>query len=643
MDASRERLRAAVESSPSGLLMIDADGRIVLVNREIERLFGYSREELLGKSVDMLVPARFRSPHPGHRAGFLASPRVRAMGAGRDLFGLRKDGSEVPVEIGLTPVVTEEGLFVLSSIVDIGARKRAEARFRVAVESSPNGMVMVDADGRIVLVNREIERMFGYGREELLGQRIETLVPDRFRGQHPRDRARFFSAPTSRAMGAGRELFGLRKDGTEIPIEIGLNPIETDEGMFVLSSIVDIGARKEAEQERRALEGQLRQSQKMEAVGTLAGGIAHDFNNILGAIMGFGELLARTVSESQAQADIQGILASAERGRQLVQHILVFSRRQELTRKPLALEGAVTEGLKLLRPTLPASVELRLTVDPEAPRILGDATAVHQVLMNLATNAAYAMPKGGALEVRVDPFYVRDSVARGRPDLHEGTYTVLSVRDTGAGMDLATQERAFEPFFTTKPLGQGTGLGLAVVHGILTEHGGTVELESQPGAGTVVRCLFPAIEGKGEAALAAAPVLSRGFGERVLLVEDELTLAEVGGRQLAALGYSVVVETDPFKALEQVRENPSQFDVLVTDYSMPKMMGLALAQAVLELRPDLPVLMMTGFIEDELAERAAAIGVRRLLRKPVPLLELAEAIQGTLRGSASAAPPPVVQ
>jgi len=549
------------------------------------------------------------------------------MGAGRDLFGLRKDGTEVPVEIGLTPVVTEEGLFVLSSIVDISARKGAEARFRAAVESSPNGMVMVDREGRIILVNREIERMFGYAREELLGQRIELLVPERFRQRHPSDRTSFFGAPSSRAMGAGRDLFGLRKDGSEIPVEIGLNPIETDEGTFVLSSIVDIGARKRSEQDRRELESQLRQAQKMEAVGTLAGGIAHDFNNILGAIMGYSELLLRSLTGAQERADARGILDSAERGKQLVQHILTFSRRQELTRRPIAVGPAMTEALKLLRPTLPAPVEIQLNVHPEAPRILGDATAIHQVLMNLTTNAAYAMPGGGTIDVKVEPFYVRDSVARARPDLHEGTYALLSVRDTGPGMDPTVKERAFEPFFTTKPLGQGTGLGLAVVHGVMKEHGGTVELESELGEGTTVRCLFPALLTDEEVETAIEEVPSRGGGERVLLVEDERPLGAVAERHLAALGYAAVVETDPVKALERFRASPNDFDLIITDYSMPRLMGIELVRSVRAIRGDIPVVMITGFIEDELAEQAAAIGVRQLLRKPVPLSELAEAIR----------------
>jgi PAS domain S-box-containing protein len=612
--------------------MVDANGQIVLVNQEVERLFGYSREELLGKSVDILVPERFRANHPEFRGGFFAHPRVRAMGAGRDLYGLRKDGSEVPVEIGLTPVATDEGLFVLSSIVDISSRKRAELRFRAAVESSPNGMVMVDTSGRIVLVNREVERMFGYDRAELLGQSIEMLVPERFRGNHPMFRAGFFGNPQTRAMGAGRDLFGVRKDGTELPVEIGLNPIETEEGLFVLSSIVDISARKQSEEQREQLEQQLRQAQKMEAVGTLAGGIAHDFNNILGAIIGFGEFLRTEVHGDQSQADLRELLKAAERGKDLVERILSFSRRQDRILRPLDLGQAATEAARLLRATLPVTVEIKVNVHPETPRVMADATSVHQILMNLGTNAAHAMPSGGRLEISSEPFYVRDSMARGRPDLREGLYALLTARDSGQGMDHLIRERVFEPFFTTKPLGAGTGLGLAVVHGIMKDHGGAVDLESEPGQGTSVRCMFPALTSETSESAAIPQGTPQGQGQRVLVIEDEETLAQVGKRRLETLGYQVTVATDSVQALQMFRERPREFDVIITDYSMPRMVGLDLSRALLQIRPDIPILMITGFVEELPPEVVRAAGIRRMLKKPVTAHELGVAVHEVLAG-----------
>ncbi|HVX89391.1 MAG TPA: PAS domain S-box protein, partial [Gemmatimonadales bacterium] len=467
--ASEQRLRAAIDSAPSGLLMIDAEGRIVLVNREVERLFGYPREELLGRPVELIVPERYREAHSQYRAGFTERPAIRQMGVGRELFGRRKDGTEVPVEIGLTPLVTDEGLFVLSSIVDITARRKAEARFRAAVESSPSGMVMVDAAGRIVLVNREVERLFGYSREELLGRSVDTLVPMRSRGAHPEFRAGFYASPDARAMGAGRELFGLRKDGTEVPVEIGLNPIETEEGLFVLSSIVDISSRVAARQERARLEEQLRQSQKMEAMGTLAGGIAHDFNNILGGILGYAELALAATADPAVRNDLGEVIGAAARGRELVAAILRFSRRQEATRTPVDLGQVVAESLRLLRPTLPATIAVDQQAAPGPLRALADATAVQQIVMNLATNAAHAMPSGGRIQIELEPFYARDSFVRSHPEMHEGPYVVLRVRDDGRGMPPEILSRAMEPFFTTKPPGTGSGLGLAMVHGLMRE------------------------------------------------------------------------------------------------------------------------------------------------------------------------------
>ena len=520
--------------------------------------------------------------------------------------------------------------------VPTDASRATEQRLRVAVDSSPGGLLMTDARGVIVLVNREIERLFGYPREELLGKSVETLVPERFRHGHGGYRAGFTADPRVRSMGAGRELFGLRKDGSEVPVEIGLTPVVTDEGMFVLAAVVDITARKRAEDERRRLEEDLRQAQKLEAVGTLAGGIAHDFNNILFGIVGYAELIGRAKSPAEAQADLDELLKAAARGKELVERIMVFSRRQPTERRPLEIGATVAEAAKLLRATLPPSIEVRVTVHPDAPRVLGDATSIHQVLMNLGTNAAHAMPRGGLLDILVEPRYVRDSVVRSHPGLHEGPYAVLVVRDTGTGMDAAVRSRAFEPFFTTKPKGSGTGLGLSMVHTILEGHQGVIDLASEPGSGTAVTCFFPAMAPSADEERREAEEAPRGNGERVLLVDDEPALARMNQRRLEALGYVVAADSDAERALETFRSRPGDFDVVVTDYLMPRMAGVDLARAVHNLRPDVPIVLLTGYMEELPEETIRAAGIRRLVNKPATMLELAGALRAVVAGARAA-------
>jgi PAS domain S-box-containing protein len=489
---------------------------------------------------------------------------------------------------------------------------------------------MIDATGAIVLVNREVERLFGYAREELLGQPVEMLVPDRYRTRHPGFRDGFSQAPSSRAMGAGRNLFARRKDGTEVPVEIGLTPVATAEGLFVISSIVDISARRAAELEQRRLEDQLRQSQKLEALGRLAGGIAHDFNNILGAIVGYAELVGGAAIPEDAAADVRELLKAAARGKDLADRILRFSRRQDVAPRPLDLGHVVDEVTRLLRATLPARIEIHVHADPAVPRVLADATSVHQILMNLATNASHAMDSGGRLDITLQPFYVVDSFARANPGLREGAHVLLTVRDTGHGMDEQTRARAFEPFFTTKGPGSGSGLGLALVHGIQRDHGGTVWLESEVGVGTTVFCLFPAVEGADQEELPDVAMLARGRGERVLYVDDEAALAEVGRRRLESLGYAVSTAADPREALARFTADPAAVDAVVTDYSMPRMTGIELARELTRIRPGLPVLLVTGYMDDFPAGIVADAGVVRVLLKPVTLATLSEALAGLL-------------
>jgi PAS domain S-box-containing protein len=502
-----------------------------------------------------------------------------------------------------------------------------------AVDSSPSGLLVVDAEGRIVLANREAERLFGYSRRELVGESVDVLLPERRVRAHARLRSAFVRSPSARPMGAGRDLTGRRKDGTEVPVEVGLNPLATEEGTFVLTSVVDITARKTADNERMALQEELRRAHRLEVMGTLASGMAHDFNNVLGAIMGYGEIALMETKESSVQGDLHALLAAVERGREVVQRILGFSRGSKRALRPTSLGASVQEAVHLLHATIPATVDLRLSLHPQTPNVLADPSAVHQILLNLATNATRAMPDGGALEFVLEPFYLQGHAARKRPGLREGPYARLLVRDDGMGITSEVQQRVFEPFFTTQEPGSGNGLGLAMVSRLMAEHGGDVRLESEPGRGTTVECLFPAVQDRAEqeeeVAVATAP---RGGGQRVLYVDDEPDLVKVGRRRLEWMGYSVVAETDPKRALKTFRRTPDDFDVVVTDFAMPGINGLSLADRLRELRPGLPIVVLTGYLDALSPEHFKAAGVSVVLNKPVTMSELARTVHELLHG-----------
>jgi CheY-like chemotaxis protein len=372
----------------------------------------------------------------------------------------------------------------------------------------------------------------------------------------------------------------------------------------------------------------------MEAVGRLAGGVAHDFNNILGMILGFAELARDGTGSAASRAqDLDEIIRAAERGKELVQQILRFSRRQEMSRVPINLAESIPEVLRLLRATLPAGLEIRQHVTPGLPLVAGDPTSLQQVLMNLATNAAHAMPAGGLLEITLEPFYARDSFVRAHPGLREGAFVRLAVRDNGSGMDEATRAQAFEPFFTTKPAGSGTGLGLSMVHGIIHEFGGTVWLESAPGSGTTVTCLLPVLEQEdrtlpdGREAPSPPSATPRAT---VLYVDDEASLLTIGDRRLTAAGYRVVGASNPAEALERFGQDPDAIDLVITDFSMPRLNGMELALALTRIRPNLPILLLTGYMQEFSPAELAAAGVQRVLNKPVPAMALLEAIDSVL-------------
>jgi signal transduction histidine kinase len=392
----------------------------------------------------------------------------------------------------------------------------------------------------------------------------------------------------------------------------------------------DIAERERTESERAKLERQLRQAQKMEAIGTLAGGIAHDFNNILSGIMGFADLAMQDANEPAAtKQHVEEIFKASQRARELVRQILAFSRQQEQSRQPIKLHTILDEVVSLLRATVPKSIEIRTEFGRNTPTVLVDTTQFHQVVTNLVTNAWQAIgDKPGRIDVILREFNVDDDFARTTPDLRPGRYARLSVTDSGSGMAASTLERIFEPFFTTKEPGNGTGLGLAVVHGIVKATDGAITVYSQPGHGTTFHLYFPAVE-LDAASLPSVPAnIPRGHGERILFIDDERILTVLGERFLTRLGYEAVVESDPLAAIQ--RFFSGDFKAVITDLTMPHMSGLDVGRRLLHMNPNLPVILSTGYSATLDYERVRALGFRDLLIKPYNIEALANCLQKAL-------------
>ena len=490
--------------------------------------------------------------------------------------------------------------------------------FKLAFDSSPTGKFVIDHSGAIILANPEAERLFGYSTDELLGQPVDVLVPERYRSGHPRLRRAFQAAPQSRRMGAGRDLFGLRKDGTELPIEIGLNPVATPDGVIILTTIVDISA-------RRTLEAQLRQAQKLEAIGTLAGGIAHDFNNLLRSIIGYSELVTAVVTDPQALADLEQVRIAASRGQELVLRMLAFSRPSDSSRVAVAPHRPTLEAVDLLRSTIPSLIEIRYRHDAEVPAVRIDATQLQQVLMNLVTNAAQAIGDAtGSIDVALTAFRADDTFMRAHPSMGKGLYARLSVTDSGSGMTEQVQQHALEPFFTTKPVGKGTGLGLSVVHGIVQGAGGCVQLHSGQGKGTQVDVYLPAAASDAGQLVADVPDESAPL---VLFVDDEQAISDLSRRQLVNAGFRVAAFSASLTALEEFKRRPDAFSIVVTDNTMPKMSGLQFAQEVRSLRPDIPILLVSGLVDTFSPDVIQQKGIAALLRKPHSGAQLIAAVR----------------
>ena len=514
---------------------------------------------------------------------------------------------------------------------------RSEARFRSLAQLSSDWYWEQDRDFRVTTLGGNLEETTGISNREQVGKTHWDL-PALNMTQADWDRHR----KVLEAHLPFRHLEVRRPDakGRAHWVSISGEPVFDLHGTFRGYRGVgrDTTKTKMAEEAREKLEMQLRQAQKMEALGTLAGGIAHDFNNILAAILGNAMLAREDLGASHPAAEsLVEIDKAARRARDLVQQILAFSRQQSAEHAVVNLREVVEECGKLLRASLPAAVELSVTLAPDSPNVLGDRTQIHQVLMNLGTNAWHALDgRVGCIEATLNALNVTTGLSGDAPGagLAPGRYAHLSVSDTGRGMDAPTLSRIFDPFFTTKPVGEGTGLGLAVVDGIVKSHGGAISVCSEPGIGTVFHLYFPAVDAGVEPAPVAAREQPRGDGQRILYLDDEEVLVIFAGRQLERLGYVVAGFTEAGDAFEAFKAAPDGFDLLVTDLNMPRASGLQVAKAFLELRPDLPVVLASGYLTDDLRAQAHSLGIREVIYKPNTVEHLAAAIHRLLAAQA---------
>jgi PAS domain S-box-containing protein len=626
---SEEKFRVLSDQSLLGILIIQ-NGKIQYVNRTTSEICGYPIEEMMNWGPN----AFSKVVHPDDLPFVMEQARRKQLGE-PDIItsyswrAITKSGAVKWIESYSRTIPYGNSPADFAMMADITERKRAEEGlkeseewYRVATENSNDGIAIVKAD-QYLFVNQKVLEIFGYDRrEEIVGQPIFKLA-------HPDDRDRLIDINRKRQRGeilpTRYEFKGIRKDGGEVFTEVSV-AITTYRGEIVfLAFLRDIT-------ERKKLESLLQQAQKMEAIGTLAGGIAHDFNNILAVILGGVELSILGIpKESPAHSYLIEVLKATERATDLVQQILTFSRKKELERKPLQLGIICKEALKMLRASIPTTIEIQQDIVPKSGIALVDPTQIHQIIMNLCSNAAHAMQeKGGLLRFSLRNIdFSHEDVPPGS-DLIPGPYLNLTISDTGYGIEPTVLKRIFDPYFTTKGIGEGSGLGLAVVHGIVKGYKGAIQVHSELGKGTTFQVYIPRIESaKGLQMHRKAKDLPRGT-ERILWVDDEESIIRFGKMMLGYLGYEVVGTTSSLEALEIIKGHPKKFDLVITDYTMPKMTGTELAREIIRIRPEIPIILITGLGEFMTADQKEAAGIRKAVMKPLEIHSLAEKVREVL-------------
>jgi PAS domain S-box-containing protein len=617
---SEARYRTLIEESPDGVFLVE-DGLFRFVNRRFLQMFRTTSAEC----VDRLGPLAFCSPEDRPKlANYLRERLSTAAPTGSVSFvGVRLDGSRLECELQANRVVLRGKSMLLGTVRDLTEQKRVAEmlHFQASLlEQVQDAIVATDWEGRVVYWNRAAEALYGWLASDAVGRDFDTLVQPEARDTLARLRHHLLREGSWRG-----ELQHRTADGRTAWLSATLSVQRDSQGrpVGVLGVYRDIT-------EHKRLEEELLQAQKMESIGTLAGGIAHDFNNILGTIMGYLGLLKEELPSSpELQRYLDVLERSAQRASELTRQLLGFARKGKFEVRPLDLARLCAEVVELFRSTLDPRIQLHTHFPPDLPSVEGDASQLHQAVLNLCMNARDAMPEGGLLELVLQPVIAPDPSSGDPPVLRP--YVCLTVRDTGVGMDEHVKARMFEPFFTTKGPGKGTGLGLAMVYGIVRNHGGFLEVDSEVGKGTVVRMYLPVASGAPEAEESGEGEVEPGAGETILVVDDEEPLCNLLRDVLTRRGYRVLVATDGQEALRLYREHAGGIDLVILDMTMPGLSGTATFDALRQLDPHARILLTSGYTEERAAREAVARGAKGFLQKPFLISELAARVREALQ------------
>ncbi|MCK5057221.1 MAG: PAS domain S-box protein [Candidatus Aminicenantes bacterium] len=636
--ASEQNLSQFLDAIPYGVFIIDHKGNPQFANQ--------AAREILGQ--DIFKETSYEKMKESHRAYFSGTrleyplkkmPIFRALKGDRstiDDIEVHFDDKVIPLEISATPVYGMDGSITnaIAIFQDISKRKQArkamkesEEKYRRLIDNSLVGIYIAQKH-IIKFCNQRFAGIFGYeSLAELIERPIKDIIaPESWKLVDKEVRLRESGIKETSSF----EFKGLSKEGETFDIEALGNRILYQGSPAVQGILLNITERKQAESERQRLEDQLHQVQKMEAIGTLAGGIAHDFNNILSAIIGYTELAVSDIPENiETRQKLSQVLAAADRARAMVKQILAFSRKGEKEQRPIMLDEIVNEAFILLRSSLPTTIEIRPNFGDKLNPVMANPTQIHQVIMNICTNAAHAMKEeGGILEIALKEIdLVPGSIEI--KNLEPGVYQQLTISDTGHGMSLEIKSRIFEPYFTTKPKGEGTGMGLAVVHGIVKNHSGEIKVYSEPGKGTTFHVFLPVTRAETMVGFEQIEPI-QGGEERILYVDDENNLAEMGKQMLESIGYRIESRTSSIEALEAFRSGPGKFSLVITDQTMPNMTGLQLAKEIRKISPHIPVILCTGFSESVNEENFKSMGISAFVMKPIVRKEIARVIREVL-------------